>query len=541
MSKIQYIIYSLAGVLLLTACNDLDQLPTNRYTEVNYWTSTERAELMLNMAYRQMYSADFMWSDEVLSDNMIEPRGTPATRQIRNGQANAATDLFANTWKDLYGTIKTCHIFLENVGTIPDMNTELRERMIDEIRFIRAHTFLRLSNFYGDIPFFTTDISLDESKVVARSPRSEVIKFINEELDDIIARKNLPVRDKLPAAENGRITLGAAVALQARVYLHENDWVNVQKYCSYLINNQSEYGTYSLFKTSDNKDNYLNLFTVENENNNEVILDCGYVAPNRGWNNMGSMGPRTMTRGICSRAPLQSLVDSYVKSDGKLPTGAEKDNYNNRDPRLYATVVYDGYEWVKADGSKVTIRTKRGTGTDDSWTGLNTDQSASGYYVRKYYDLTMGTDNNSGLNLIMFRYADILLMYAEARNEQSKLSQAEWNMTIRALRERAGFTDNSALVYPASSSQDDLREIIRNERRSELALEGLRYYDIKRWKAGTKYLDGTTYGAKIDDSGQNIQLDDRRFNESRDYLWSLPLSQMDLNPNLKPNNPGYGS
>ena len=125
-------------------------------------------------------------------------------------------------------------------------------------------------------------------------------------------------------------------------------------------------------------------------------------------------------------------------------------------------------------------------------------------------------------------------------NEQGKMSEEVWNNTVRPIRERAGFKRAEALAYPAQS-QDEMRQTLRRERRSELALEGLRWFDIKRWKAGTEYLNGYVYGARFAEGNNYIRLDNYKFDESKDYLWSVPQSQMDINPNLKPNNPGYAN
>ncbi len=114
-----------------------------------------------------------------------------------------------------------------------------------------------------------------------------------------------------------------------------------------------------------------------------------------------------------------------------------------------------------------------------------------------------------------------------------------WNQTILPLRNRAGFTEE-AKAYPTEKTEAEMRQIIRNERRCELALEGLRWYDIKRWKAGKEYLEGYVYGANFN-NGNPIRLDKRQFDENRDYLWAVPQSQINLNPNLAPNNPGYSN
>ena len=144
----------------------------------------------------------------------------------------------------------------------------------------------------------------------------------------------------------------------------------------------------------------------------------------------------------------------------------------------------------------------------------------------------------SGLNLILIRYADVLLMYAEAMNELGKMDEAVWNKTIRPLRERAGFTDAPSLIYP---TEGNMQTIIRRERRVELAMEGLRIFDIRRWKTAENVLNGYPHGAQFGEASIDngyIRLEKRTFNPERDYLWAVPLSQKDLNPNLG-QNPGY--
>lgn len=535
--NLKHIIVCCIALLAFAGCNDLDQIPTNKFTDETFWQSADNSELVVNMAYNQMYSAGRMWRDESLSDNMFDGRGNTAERLIRNGVADPSLGRFADEWKDCYGGIKTCHAYLQNIDRVPDMDARSKEVRKAEIRFIRAFLFFRLSNFYGDIPFFTQDITLEESKVIRRTPRAKVIEFIHNELDAII--DILPKRDDLETKDNGRITKGAACALQARVYLYESNWAKVEEYAGRLINEQPTYGTYALFPS------YSGLFLAENQYNTEVILDCGYVPSLRTWSEMYDRAPISAGARLNQSAPTQSLVDNYLTLDGKTiaqdATYDSNNPYINRDPRLTATVVYHLFKW----SDDRTIYIKPGTGGAnnlDLYVGPSANTTSTGYYVKKYYDPTAETGFKSGLNIIMFRYADILLMYAEAIHEQRGMPSEIWDITVKPVRKRAGFTTSLALDYPAAASKEQIREIIRNERRSEFAIEGLRFFDIQRWKAGTKYLNGYVMGAKfVNNNTENIRLDNRRFDENRDYLWSVPRSQMDLNPNLKPNNPGYAN
>ncbi len=540
MKRYIYSIAILFGAIALGSCNPMDNEPTNSYTDKNFWTDINKAQNMLNMAYNQMYSAGKMWSDERLTDNLYEGRGYTDQRSMRNGTADTSTGLFASEWSDLYGGIKTCHVILGNIDRL-EADAKTKAFMIAQTRYIRAAIYFRLTNFYGAIPFFTKDITLAESKTIPRTSHDEVIKFIHSELDDILP--DLPKREELSADENGKITKGAALMLQARAYLYESDWANVEKYCTMLMS--GEYGSYSLFAS------YAGLFTQENEYNCEVIMDCAYVPLTRTWSDMLDMCPISKNGRVNSTAPTQSLVDNYLTLDGYTideagTTYNENNPYANRDPRLTATVVYHRYKWAaNVPGSEFTdtyINIKPGVeDNDDTYKGAGSNATSTGYYVRKYYDPQAAASMNSGLNIITMRYADVLLMYAEAMNEQSKMSEDVWNKTIRLIRQRAGFTKAKALDYPGGN-QEALRKVIRRERNSELALEGLRWYDIKRWQAGEEYLNSQVRGAKFaSNNTKYIELDNYKFNKNRDYLWSVPQSQMDINPNLKPNNPGYAN
>ena len=209
-----------AGAMLLAGCNDLDQEPTNKFTDKAFWTSPERANMVLNMAYNQMFGHDKIWQDEALSDNLYEQRGNPDTRTIRMGQATPNTGLFRSEWKWVFEGVKTCNVFMNFVDEVPGMDPERLAGMKAQIRFIRAFLYFRLANFYGDIPFFLQDISLEESRRVSRTPYPEVMSALHRELDGIVG--DLPTRDELKADDNGRITKAAAMVLKARMYMYEN-------------------------------------------------------------------------------------------------------------------------------------------------------------------------------------------------------------------------------------------------------------------------------------------------------------------------------
>lgn len=530
-------IFAASAAILCTGCNDLEQLPVNKYTDENFWTP-ERAEYLVNKAYSQMYDAGKMLRDEALSDNVSDTRSGDM-QTIRSGTANPAIGRFSDEWKDIYAGIKTCHMFLDNVEPI-DYKDGRKAHLIAEVRFIRAYLFFRLTNFYGDVPFFTQDITQEEANIISRTPRAEIIAFIHQEISEIMP--HLRSRNELAAEDNGRITKAAAAMLDARAYLYDGQWSNVESICNNIMN--GTYGTYSLFPS------YAGLFETENEYNQEVILDRGYLEKVITWEEgQQDMIPPSIGGRTPNRLPIQSLIDNYLMLSGYTinEEGTDFDPehpYSNRDPRLTATIIYDGYKWNSQeywDGffDVETIAFKGGyveqsgetfNGSYDPIEGGN-NYTITGYGVRKWYSPQAVLDWNSGLNIIMMRYADVLLMYAEAMFEQGKMSEEVWNKTIRPIRERAGFTTDKALKYLPTGV--DMRQIIRNERRTELAVEGLRYYDIIRWKAGSEYLNGDIKGAGFTGYSYRYQ-----FSENRDYLWPVPQSQIDLNSNLGQNT-GY--
>lgn len=531
-------IFAIISLMALSACNGMENPPKYLYTDANFW-SEDRAEYIVNSAYSAMYSAGKMLTDESLGDNIFDVRNNTFGRVLRTGQASSATDGFASQWSDAYSGLKYCHLFLDNVDNLSGLDESTKNRLVSEVRFIRAFLYFRLTTFYGDIPFFTKDITATESQTISRTPKAEVLSFIRSELEDII--QYLPRRDDLTASENGRITKAAAVMLLARTYLYQQDtdWAEVERLTGLLINNQSEYGTYSLNPT------YRGVFEEDNEYNSEIILDRSYVKNQLTWSGMKYRIPPSRGGTGIDYVPVQQLVDSYLTINGytidEAGTDYDPENpYVNRDPRMTATIIYDGYDWAANVNDwypslgVIEIDPATAPSSSEDRYDPNGNSSRTGYYTRKWYSPQEKGSEVSGLNIIMMRYADVLLMYAEAALEQNKLTESVWNQTIRPIRERAGFTAEKALAFPSGKSQAELRSIVRNERRVELALEGLRWYDIMRWKAGSTYFSGEPKGASFAVSlGATYE-----FDENRDYLFAVPQTQIDLNSNLS-QNPGY--
>ena len=522
------------------SCNKLDIVPTNQYTELNYWTSYDRANLVLNTAYGQIFNSDYFFYNEALSDNGYNARSDNAgATSISAGIYDASLGRLEDEWKWHYQAIKTSNTLLQYIDNVPNMTEDQKTKMKAEARFLRAWHYFQLSTWWGDVPLFTQVISIAESQKIARTPKNDVLAFVLKELDEI--ESILPINTSYTGSDIGRVSKGAVIALKARIKLYNSNWQGVVDECSKLINSQNN-GSYSLNATYDG------IFDPANENNNEVILSFNFVPLLRTYSTMFDLVPLSVGARLNSMAPTQELVNDYVMLNGKTISQSgsnynENTPYINRDPRMTSTIVYDGYQWKNADGSIKTIYIKPGTDPDKSAPDEykpGTSSSALGYYLRKYFDPT-AVNFNSGLNLILIRYADVLLMYAEAKNELSKMDESTWNSSVRALRARAGFTDPNALQYDPTISQDSLRSIVRRERRSELAFEGLRIFDIRRWKTIETVLNTTVHGARFGDLGVDngyIRGGVRIFNPSRHYLWPVPRDERALNSNLT-QNPGW--
>ncbi|RVU03028.1 RagB/SusD family nutrient uptake outer membrane protein [Mucilaginibacter limnophilus] len=524
-------------VSVLSACKKLDLVPTDVFTDANFWTTTEKANSVLNSAYSQLFNNNYFFFNEGMSDNAYNGRGdNEGVASLAAGTYDPALGRLNGEWDFHYAGIKTTNIFLENVDRVSSMDANLKARMKAEARVLRAWHYFYLTTWFGDVPFFAKDPSIEEAKTVSRTPKSEIVNFILTELD--AAAADLPVNTAYAEADRGRLTKGAAIALKARVLLYESRWADVVTECEKLMSGNN--GTYSLFAS------YEGVFLPQNEYNSEVIFDLQYVPQTRAYSNFFDMAPLSVGARLNALAPTQELVDSYLTLNGKRINEAgsgydEANPYQNRDPRLTATVVYHGYEWRRPDNSVKIIYTKPGTDPDpaapDEYRAGGIS-SPTGYYTRKYYDPTSANNFLSGLNLIMIRYADVLLMYAEAKAELGQMNASVWNQTIRPIRQRAGFTAASALEFNASANQV---EVVRNERRTELAMEGLRIFDIRRWRIAEDVLNGWAHGAQFGPSDVDngyIRANQRSFDASRAYLWPIPQDELALNPNLG-QNPGW--
>ncbi|PRD56080.1 RagB/SusD family nutrient uptake outer membrane protein [Sphingobacterium gobiense] len=527
-NKIGKLLLLVATTSFLGSC-DLTVTPTDRYDQESFWLGAKTAQAGLVGCYSALSNqylygnASVLW-EESASPNAYNYDNRLGWNNVSLGTHTADIALVNGRWSAAYTGIGRCNALLDNIDGNLELTPSQIAQMKAEARFLRALFYHLLISYYGDVPLITAEADIAQGSL-PRTKREEVAQFIVRELDEIAPA--LPIR-YLDNADFGRPTRGAALSLKAKVLLFEasplfnaDDSREKWRQAADAAKSVIDLGVYSLYP------NYRTLFSAAAENGSESIFDIQFNnEPNR-----GSSFDVTI-RQYGNAAPLLDLVQSYVMVDGKPKEESaysESDTYENRDPRFKQTIVYPGStflgEIVRNDGNNTNFKVVQ-----------------TGFAFKKYsiYDAGTATtaqiqigDNMSEINYMVLRYADILMMYAEAKNELGELSEDVWNMTVRPIRQRAGFSLQSVLDYPGSNPSK-LRELIRYERRIEFAGEGYYYNDVRRWRTAENVLSGTI--RKHD----GTPIITRTFDAARDYWWPISTTQMELNPNLRPNNPGWG-
>lgn len=521
MKKILFVI--ITG-FVLTGCSkkELETYPNNSYTEETYWTSEKNAMAALSGCYHVMtfngiYGyATPLW-EETATPNAYNYDNSAGFGLIALGTHNAANATSGNIipgvigqrWADCYRGIGRVNTLLARIDEVP-MTDALKNRAKGEAKFLRALFYSLLEMYYGDAPLILDEPDPETQALMPRSPRAEVVQQVLKDLDEAAAV--LPVR--FSGGDIGRATKGAALALKARVLLFEasplvNTANDVSKWAAAAAAAKAVIdlpGTgYGLFP------DYRQLFLPANENSAETVFDVQYSITTLG---MGSAFD-LVDRQYNTNAPLRNIIDAYDMEDGQSPAQSPLYDpakpYIDRDPRMYQTIVFPGDTFI----GKVTTPTE--------------PFKQTGYGVKKYSiydkDSTSNLINQAGrseINYMVIRYADVLLMYAEAQNEAVGPDASVYD-AVNRIRERAGLVP---FEIPAGKLKEEMREIIRHERRIELAFEGFYYTDIRRWKIAEDVMPGAVYNS------QNLPIVTRSFDKDRDYWWPVSQVQRDLNPNL---------
>jgi hypothetical protein len=511
------------GSVLLSSCKKdlLDTFPNDRLSTNVFWKTENDAKLAVNALYTDLDGTVIITRD-ALSDIAHTNQPFNAQAYIELGAYDIATAKVYDEWTAAYRGIQAVNYFLENVVKVPSTNTTLINQLTGEAKTLRAYQYIKLAGLYGDVPLITKTLSIAEAGTVARTPLVEVYNFIDKELTD--AAPMLPA--SYGAADKGRVTKGAALALKARADLFAGRYQLAAEAADQVM--KLGYGLYEF---------YQKLFTYAAENNKEVILDKQFIKDSYFHNLFFDIAPYSQKNSNSNYVPTKALVDAYQTIDGKSindPTSGF-DPYNpylRRDPRLRFSVFLDG---DVLPGGQV-FKPNPNSGTADA-VGSTYIASTTGFNIKKYINNEdYANPTNCGINIILLRYAEVLLTYAEAKIELNQIDQTVYD-AINAIRNKRD--DVKLPSITGNRTQAELREIVRQERKVELAFEGLRLFDIRRWKIAENVMNGPVYGITYVNNGQLVTVQSAAFNrvfdKSRHYLWPIPQKEANLNPNLTQN------
>ncbi len=519
----------LALVLLtsLFSCKEnlLNPVPNDRISTSIFWKTETDALLAANAAYSYLWGQNLFALDGV-TDIGHTNEVFNVNSFVESGSYDASNSRVTAEWTNAYTGIATVNDFLENVDRVTTTNTALIERLKGEMRFLRAYHYVNLAGLYGGVPIVTKTLSTGEAKQLKRDDVDKVWDFAAAELTAAAAA--LPAT--YPAADKGRITKGAALALLSRANLYAGRFQPAATAASEVMTLG-----YDLYP------NYGKLFTYAAENNVEVILDHQYVNSAGLSNNVfAQMAPYSQKTSGNTFVPTKKLADSFGMKNGLSisdpASGFDpRDPYKDRDPRLGFTMFVSGDPLPSGSA----FRPEPNSGTTDA-VGNTYLASTTGFVLKKYINPEdFATPGISGINIILIRYAEVLLNYAEAKIELNQLDQSVYDAINKV---RNGRQDVKLPSIASGLAQTDLREIVRHERMVELAFEGTRLFDIRRWKTAEKVMPGSVFGMTWLDGSNlktiQVQAFERVFKPNRDYLWPIPQKELDLNAGLT-QNPGW--
>ena len=491
----KFISYILAGAALavMPSCNDfLDTLPTDAMTPSTTWQTELDAQKFLVGCYDGWESGTEILYMDCTSDFGYNNFSWEGYKDFANGTISAANP-GANFYD--FTIIRRCNTFLENIEKVTFADEKTKKDLIAQARVIRAYRYFKMNWLYGGVPI----IENYESAVDAQVPKKtedEVRTFIETELDTYTY--DLSVKP----TERGRIAQGAALAIRMREALYYGDWSTAKTKAQEIIDLQQ----YDLEK---GKEGYSKLFQVAGQDSKEIILAVQYINSTKPLGVIGQMY-NNGDGGWSSIVPTHQLVDAYEMTNGKTideeGSGYDKKHpFKGRDPRLALTVIYPGANYVKSDGStavfntldKEIVNAKGEKASNPNFMTAADNASKTGLTWNKYLSpITQYTDIwNTNACPIVFRFAEVLLTWAEAENELNGPSTDVFDK-IDEVRTRTGMPAMDRQKY---NTKDKLRELIHRERSVEFAGEGLRRADIVRWKdASGKMVAETVLNGRLE-------------------------------------------
>lgn len=581
-NKIALLCIATIGCLSFASCKKdfLERKPLTEISELDVWNDPNLAKAFVARTYEQM---DHGYAEMMISSLTDESRFIHDYSSSRVLEGNIGPDEHGALWRfadwgKFYGVIRNTNMYLENFESIPFKNEAEKNQLTGEVYFMRAYNYFSLLRMYGGVPLITKTFGLNDNEEI----QSIVRNTFEETVDAILADLKSATELLGDQTARGRVNKPTAEALKSRLLLYAaSDLYNRPGNTNAMVgytggDRQARWqaakeaafeiiksGRYSLYQPgTDPQDNYARIFldhqtqeTIFAKVFDKELLGTShdlYNGPN-GYNNWGG------------NVPIQNMVDVYQLKDGtpfSWSNPVHKANpYENRDPRFYATILYNGAPWKQRgdngigldpigviqtaktefwDGSKIDTRggLDSRNGPIENWNG-----TYSGYYLRKFMDINLNAQFIRGdQDFIFFRYAEILLNYAEACINLGQENEAK--TYLKMVRERAGMP--GADVTAASGAA--LKDLYRYERRIELAYEGHRFFDARRWLTAEVDFNKNAQGIEILGKLQPdhttlvydykvVDIQDRAF-PTKMYFAPVPIGEIRKNEKLT-QNPEY--
>ena len=560
--------FIIINLFIISSCTDLDLNPLSEASSETWYKEADQFEMSLNDIFKEAFwkPDGLEWIDDWVYRTNLYP--------ITGGTINSEWGFLSTRWTNKYKAITRANTILNTIEEA-EIPSELKDQFIGNASFVRAAQYAYLINHWGDVVYYTETLSLEDAFNLGRTDKATILQEIYKDFDVAIS--------KLPVSYSGKqfATKGAALAMKARVALYQQDWAvarDAAKECMDL-------GVYELFP------DYGELFRNSTKNSSEIIFAMPASEQFEVYNHWpginGKYVPGTIPRyagGYGNNYPSFELFCAYPCTDGlpidESPLFNPREPFENRDPRLSETIVpfgavHCGHIFYTHPDSLKILNVETGKYVNNRanvavdryapWVGLLWRKGMNEYWYK---------NRRNQSDLIIMRYADLLLMYAEAKIELNEIDQSVLDAInkVRARAYQVDFSETSSYPAITATDQSELRRLLRNERRIELAFEDRRYMDIIRWRIAEKVLNLPTYGIlasaadikeryadnglwffpmvpQLDedwiadfspfyDAGYFRILSRRQFDASRQYLWPIPNKEILINDNLV-QNPNY--
>lgn len=529
MKKILLLVLA-GGLTMFSSCEKFltHDNPIDVYDEI-WWNTEANVTSALNSVYAGIPDGSsgrqFMFLD-AMSDNAVARQSLRGDYEAYvKGLQGANWGVGRGIWDDDYRDIRRANRFLENMGKAYMTNDEIKNRYPYEARALRAYYHMELSMFFGGITIMKESVSTENS-YLPRNTAKEVYDFVIAELTECASNNNLPNKYK-DNVDLKRISAATCWGLISKYAIYNKDYVLARDAAKKII----DMGEYSLRKSATLKSSYADLFLYTGEINNERIFFRENTSGGNQWNTFApqSTGGKTVV------SPTASMVNAYETKQGKtlmelgpdsIAIYAKDPNYhNNRDPRLVASVILPGTNYTGI------VLKPFEPGMDKIG---EQNSTSTGFWINKYLDPKDKTGTRT-LDFMIIRYAEVLLNYVESLIELGDFNNPDVVTYLNEIRNRATMPNVNTSVY---NTQEKLRELVRRERRVELAFEGVRYYDIRRWGIFEEVMNGQVYGAIDPLTSQPVNVEVRSAKANRDMIWPIPQAELLANPKMD-QNPNY--